>query len=264
MDGNKFAKEAAQKGAACIFTERLDLDLGGQMESGSITSTPTIIPVAQARLAMASTANYIFDCPSNNLRVLGVTGTNGKTTTTYLVEHVLKAAGKRCGVIGTLGAHWPTSEGKIYNEIFGQTTPQAPEFQNMLYRMAENKVEYVVIEVSSHSLALGHVDGTQFTSACLTNITQDHLDFHKSMENYWQSKRRLFEALVTSSKNNKSAIVNADDALASQFLSVLTPPIKKYTYSCNTKSGATLNLLLLNILRAILICTYLDQKVNFS
>lgn len=232
MDGNNFAKEAAEKGAACIFSERLDLNL-----------PVPIIPVADARLSMSIAANYVFDCPSNRLRVLGVTGTNGKTTTTYLVEHILKTAGKRCGVIGTLGARWTTNDGELYSEAFGQTTPQAPEFQNMLYRMAENNADYVVMEVSSHALALNHVTGTQFAGACLTNVTQDHLDFHKSMENYWRAKRRLFEMLVLSSQKNKSAVANADDSLASEFLASITPDINKYTYSYNTKSGATLNLL---------------------
>jgi len=109
--------------------------------------------------------------------------------------------------------------------------------------MAENKVEYVVMEVSSHALALHHVAGTQFACACLTNITQDHLDFHKSMEGYWRSKRRLFEQLSTSSKDNKAAIANSDDSLTSQFLSAVSPEVNKLTYSYNTKSGATLNLL---------------------
>ena len=113
----------------------------------------------------------------------------------------------------------------------------------MLARMVENSLTHVVMEVSSHALALGHVAGTQFASACLTNITQDHLDFHKSMEHYWQSKRLLFEQLNESTQGNKSAIANADDVLAANFLSVAGPEINKYTYSCNTKSGASLNLL---------------------
>jgi len=232
LDGNNYAVEAVKKGAVCVFSERLDLQL----------AVP-VISVSSVRNALAIASNFIFDCPSERLRVLGVTGTNGKTTTTHLVEHILNKSGKKAGLIGTLGARWPKSNGEIHNEKFGQTTPQAPDFQNMLSRMVENSLTHVVMEVSSHALALGHVAGTQFASACLTNVTQDHLDFHKSMEHYWQSKRLLFEQLTESAQENKSAIANADDVLASSFLSVLTAEIRKYTYSCNTKSGASLNLL---------------------
>ncbi len=232
FDGNDFAAQAVQNGAVCVFSERLDLQL----------SVPVIV-VANLRQSLAIASNFIFDCPSKSLRVLGVTGTNGKTTTTHIVEHILNQSGRKAGLIGTLGARWPQANGDIHSEKFGQTTPQAPEFQGMLSRMRDNGVTHVVMEVSSHALALGHVGGTQFASACLTNVTQDHLDFHKSMEHYWHSKRLLFEQLSESSQKNKSVIANADDSLAASFLSVVDPNIQKYTYSCNTKSGATLNLL---------------------
>ena len=232
FDGHDFIEQAIKNGAACVFSERLDLQ-----------AQVPIIRVANVRKALAAASNLIYDYPSTHLRVLGVTGTNGKTTTTYLVEHVFKSTGHRIGLIGTLGARWPEASGKLHSENFGQTTPQAPEFQNMLHRMVENKVTHVVMEVSSHALALHHVAGTQFTSACLTNITQDHLDFHKSMEHYWHSKRLLFEELSLSPQKNKSAIANADDPLMSSFLSTLTPEVKQLTYSYNTKFGASLNLL---------------------
>jgi UDP-N-acetylmuramoyl-L-alanyl-D-glutamate--2,6-diaminopimelate ligase len=232
FDGNDFAADAVNKGAVCVFTERLDLQL-----------PVPVIPVVSVRQSLAIASNFIFDCPSQHLRVLGLTGTNGKTTTTHLIEYVLNKLGKRAGLIGTLGARWPISNGEVYHEKFGQTTPQAPDFQSMLARMVESGLTHVVMEVSSHALALGHVAGTNFASACLTNVTQDHLDFHKSMEHYWHSKRKLFEQLAESSQENKSAIANADDVLASSFLAVITPESKKYTFSYNTKSGASLNLL---------------------
>ena len=232
LDGNDYANEAVQKGAVCVFTERLDLSL----------NVPVIV-VADLRKSLAIASNFVFDYPSKHLRVLGVTGTNGKTTTTYLVEHVLNRSGKRAGVIGTLGARWTMANGEVHSENFGQTTPQAPEFQSMLARMVENAITHVVMEVSSHALALGHVAGTQFASACLTNVTQDHLDFHKSMEHYWRAKRLLFEQVAQSSQDNRSAIANADDSLVASFLSVVTPEVKKYTYSCDTKSDASIRLL---------------------
>lgn len=232
MDGNDFALEAVNNGAVCVFTEKTELQL----------AVP-VICVANARQSMAIASNFFFDYPSRRLRVLGLTGTNGKTTTTHLVEHILNSLGKKIGLIGTLGARWPKEDGTIHQEKFGQTTPQSPDFQSMLARMVANNLSHVVMEVSSHALALGHVYGTEFASACLTNVTQDHLDFHKSMEHYWKSKRLLFEQLTQSGQPNKSAIANADDPLASDFLSVITPDIKKYTYSYDTKTGATLNLL---------------------
>ncbi len=232
LDGNNFAADAVKKGAVCVFSERLDLEL-----------PVPVISVSDVRKSLAAASNFIFGYPSRQLRVLGVTGTNGKTTTTHLVEHVFNTLGKPAGLIGTLGARWPMPDGQTHNEKFGQTTPQAPDFQSMLARMLESGVSRVIMEVSSHALALEHVAGTDFASVCLTNVTQDHLDFHKSMEHYWRSKRVLFEQLAESSQKNKSAIANSDDPLASSFLSVVTSEAKKYTYSCNTKSGASLNLL---------------------
>ncbi len=231
FDGNDFASEAVKKGAVCVFTERVNLEL-----------PIPVVPVVSVRKALAVASNLIYDCPSQKLRVLGVTGTNGKTTTTHLVEYVLNKWGKRTGLIGTLGARWPKQNGEVHSEKFGQTTPQAPDFQDMLFRMIEDGVTQVVMEVSSHALALGHVAGTQFASACLTNVTQDHLDFHKSMENYWRSKRILFEQLTESVHKNKSAIANADDALAANFLSAVDDGVKKYTYSAGIESGASLSL----------------------
>lgn len=231
LNGEDFAQEAIEKGAVCVFSENPELKL----------SAPSIA-VKDSQLALALAADLIFDHPSQKLRVLGVTGTNGKTTITYLVKHILLKAGLNAGLIGTMGAHWQDSKGASRTEDFGQTTPQAPEWQDVLARMAKDGVTHVVMEISSHALALKRGFGCDFASACLTNITQDHLDFHKTMEKYWQAKRMLFAHLIESKKDNKSAIINLDEPLSPQFLGILdnNDRIKKLTYSCKTSADIAL------------------------
>ena len=231
LDGDKFAADAITKGAVCIFSENPELKL----------SVPVIV-VEDMQLALSLSADFFFDHPSKKLRVLGVTGTNGKTTITYLVQHILGKAGHSAGLIGTLGARWYKTDGTACLEDFGQTTPQAPEWQSILARMVADGVTHVVMEVSSHALALKRGFGCDFASACLTNITQDHLDFHKTMEKYWQAKRMLFQHLMASTKTNKSAIINLDDPLSHEFLKLIenTDSIKKLTYSCKTAADVSL------------------------
>ena len=223
LNGEKFAAEAINKGAVCVFSENPELKV----------SVP-LIAVKDIQLALALAADFIFEHPSKKLRVLGITGTNGKTTITYIVQHILSKAGHSTGLIGTLGAHWQNDNGVACSEEFGQTTPQAPEWQSVLARMAADGVTHVVMEVSSHALALKRGYGCHFASACLTNITQDHLDFHKTMEKYWRAKLMLFAHLIESTKTGKSAIINLDDPLSYEFLKVVEndKSVKKLTYSC--------------------------------
>jgi UDP-N-acetylmuramyl-tripeptide synthetase len=227
--GDDFAQMAANKGALCVFTQNPDLSC----------SVP-VISLSDVRLALSMAANYYFDTPSGKLRLLGVTGTNGKTTTTHLVEHILLRAGHSVGLIGTLGARWQTKDGKIERDDLGQTTPQAPKLQETLATMVSRGVSHVTMEVSSHSLALKHVFGCQFAGVCLTNITQDHLDFHKSMEQYWQAKLKLFELISQSQAKNKHAIVNLDEPLAGKFLKALDSSVKPLTFSWNKKADVQL------------------------
>jgi len=228
-NGNKFAEDAIRNGAVCVFSE----------DKGLSCSQP-LLPVTDVRLALALAANYIYDTPSLKIRLWGVTGTNGKTTTTHLVEQILNANGKSAGLIGTLGARWHDSTGNTHKEDCGQTTPQAPELQKTLFDMVKDDVSCVAMEVSSHALSLKRVVGCHFAGACLTNITQDHLDFHKSMEQYWHSKLMLFGLLSISSTPNRIAVVNLDEPLAYEFIRVLSKDIKVQTFS--TKQSADLNL----------------------
>lgn len=221
-DGNKFAVDAIKSGAACIVSEVLH---------ESIKEPQIIVP--DVRQALADFADHLYGQPSRKLRLIGVTGTNGKTTTTHLVENVLNRSGKKVGLIGTLGSRIP---GRSDYHDAKHTTPQAPELQQMLNTMLEHGCTHVAMEVSSHSLALKRVAGCHFAIAAHTNITQDHLDFHKTMDNYWKAKRMLFEALNESYQNSKCAIINIDDSYASHFLDACNSSVKKITYGFSDKA----------------------------
>ena len=189
-DGHDHAPAAVAAGAAALLVER-PLDLPVRAE----------VRVASVRAAMGPLASAVWGRPSTRLAVLGVTGTNGKTTTTYLLEAIGRAAGIRPGVIGTIGA-------RIDGEpVPGErTTPEAPELQALLARMVETGVGLAAIEVSSHALVMHRVDGTRFAAACFTNLSHDHLDFHAGLEEYFEAKASLFVPARTD-----SAATNLDD-----------------------------------------------------
>ena len=146
------------------------------------------VVVADARAAMASLAAEVYGHPSRSMQVVGITGTNGKTTTAYLLRAVFEAAGKKCGLLGTVtysvgDAQLPAS----------RTTPEAPDVQRMFRQMVDAGCEACVMEVSSHALALRRVDETRFAAGVFTNLTRDHLDYHGDMESYFAAKKRLFD-----------------------------------------------------------------------
>jgi UDP-N-acetylmuramoyl-L-alanyl-D-glutamate--2,6-diaminopimelate ligase len=174
-DGHDFARQAIENGAAALVVER-PLDLG----------VPEIL-VASARAAMGALASRFYGDPTAELRVVGVTGTNGKTTTAYLVRALLEATGEQCGLLGTVksvvgGAERPVT----------RTTPEAIDLQADFRAMLDGGDRACAMEVSSHALALRRTDGVHFAAAVFTNLTQDHLDFHDTLEDYFQAKRRLF------------------------------------------------------------------------
>ena len=180
VDGHERAPEAVAAGAAALLCDHwLDLPV------------PQIV-VTDTRLAMAAAAAAVYGHPSESLVVAGVTGTNGKTTTVHLLRAVLERAGRRSAVIGTLTG--------------ARTTPEAPELQRRLAGLRAEGVEAVAMEVSSHALALHRVDGTRFRVAVFTNLSAEHLDFHTSMEDYFQAKARLFTPELAD-----AAVVNVDD-----------------------------------------------------
>jgi UDP-N-acetylmuramoyl-L-alanyl-D-glutamate--2,6-diaminopimelate ligase len=195
-DARRFVAQAVDRGAGLIVTE------------GETPPTPdvTTVLVPSARVALGRLADAYYGHPSRDLTLVGITGTNGKTTTSYLVEALLQAQGYRTGVIGTI--QYVLGDER---RPAGQTTPEALALQSMLARMRDQGIRGVAMEVSSHALALARVDELTFDVAMFTNLTQDHLDFHGTFEAYRAAKRHLFELLASSPKPHRTAVVNADD-----------------------------------------------------
>jgi UDP-N-acetylmuramoyl-L-alanyl-D-glutamate--2,6-diaminopimelate ligase len=192
-DGHDFAAAAVANGAAVVVTER-PLEL----------AVPQLI-VPDTRIAASALADAFYDYPSATVAVAGVTGTNGKTTTTHLVRDVFEASGMPCGVIGTLGGSFRERRWELSN-----TTPLAIELQALLAAMRDAGAAAVAMEVSSHALALHRVEHVRFAAAALTNITRDHLDFHGTFERYVAAKRLLFDRAPI-------AVLNVDDAAGAAF-----------------------------------------------
>ena len=197
QDGRRYVPEALARGAAAVVVEGADPLPGG-------TTARILVPSAREALALIAAA--YFGHPSRALTLVGITGTNGKTTTSFLVEALFRAAGHKTGLIGTI-------QYRVGDEVqdAGQTTPEAVELQSLLARMRGAGVTAVAMEVSSHALALHRVDGTEFDVAVFTNLTQDHLDFHGTMEEYRRAKSRLFALLAAAGKERRPAVINADD-----------------------------------------------------
>jgi UDP-N-acetylmuramoyl-L-alanyl-D-glutamate--2,6-diaminopimelate ligase len=175
---------------------------------------------------MAVAAARFHGDPTARLPVVGITGTNGKTTTSYLVDALLRARGLRTGIIGTI-QYVVGAETRVAN----QTTPEALELEAMLAEMRAAGVGGVAMEVSSHALALNRVDELQFDVAVFTNLTQDHLDFHGSLEEYRGAKRRLFELLAASPKPRRTAVVSADDPAGAEMVRGLDLPVLAFGLS---------------------------------
>ncbi len=200
-DGHAFAGNAARSGAAALVVERwLELDL------------PQVL-VPSARRAMGPMSAVVFGEPARSLTIVGVTGTNGKTTVVHLLDSVLRAAGQRTGVIGTVGAHVAGDPISL-----ARTTPEAPDLQRLLARMRDDGVTTVAMEVSSHALEQGRVGGVVFDAAVFTNLSQDHLDHHGSMESYFAAKASLFAPGRT-----EHALLNLDDPWGRRLLDVAVP-----------------------------------------
>jgi UDP-N-acetylmuramoyl-L-alanyl-D-glutamate--2,6-diaminopimelate ligase len=206
MDGAVFAPQAIAAGAAAVVSE------GGAPGSEDV---PWIV-VSDARLALAYLAAEFHGHPSRQMQVVGITGTNGKTTTAYLVSAILEAAGIKCGLMGTVLYRLGDRDFEAT-----RTTPEAPEVQGFMKEMLASGCRACVMEVSSHALALKRVDGIRFAAGIFTNLTRDHLDFHVDMDDYFSAKRRLFEMLP----DGAPAVINVDDPRGASLLDVARRPV---------------------------------------
>jgi len=200
-DGHQFIPQAIERGAAVVVAEE-----DGTREGAG---TVPIIRVPNSRAALARLAAVFYGHPSRRLKLIGITGTKGKTTTSYLVKSIIEAAGHAAGLIGTI-------DYRVGNRVYPapNTTPESLDLQKLLAEMAEARAGYCVMEVSSHALALGRTDGCEFETAVFTNLAQDHLDFHNDMGSYFQAKLLLFTALAS----GRAAVINADDAAAREII----------------------------------------------
>lgn len=209
-DGHKYAKDAAEKGAAAIVVTKEQEDLPA-----------TQIVVQDDRQAMALMAARFFEKPAASMKMVGITGTNGKTTTTYMIKSIAESAGWKVGLIGTI-------QNMIGSEVLHteRTTPESVDLQRLLARMRDEGCDVVVMEVSSHSLYLKRVEGILFDVGVFSNLTQDHMDFHETWQNYVDAKKILFKQSVVT-------IVNVDDESAADMISAAHKEVVRFGVNNN-------------------------------
>ncbi|MCM8789840.1 MAG: UDP-N-acetylmuramoyl-L-alanyl-D-glutamate--2,6-diaminopimelate ligase, partial [Candidatus Omnitrophica bacterium] len=201
-DGSEFIEEAIKRGAEAIVLQSAGHGAIGIGQRLPASTKIPIIQVKDARRALAKLAQKFYGNPSSKIKVVGITGTNGKTTISYLIEAIIKEAGYAPSVIGTINYRF---KDKIIPSK--NTTPAPIELQSLLAQMLKTGIDYSIIEVSSHALHQDRTEGMNFHSAIFTNLTQDHLDYHKTIDNYYKSKEKLFRNL----KKNSFAVINNDD-----------------------------------------------------
>jgi UDP-N-acetylmuramoyl-L-alanyl-D-glutamate--2,6-diaminopimelate ligase len=236
-DGHNYIGQAVRAKACCIVVEDIS-----KVPIGLLDSFPVVI-APKANKALALLANKFYAQPAQNLLMIGVTGTNGKTTVTHLLQSILQEAKLpqdiknitantplNSALLGTLG--FKGSQQGQYTKT-GNTTPMAVEFQQILSHAKAEDFNTIVMEVSSHALDQDRVLGCEFDVAVITNLTQDHLDYHKTMQDYFKAKALLFKGLKPTPQQPKWAIINLDDEWAPQFISVCPTNVNVITYSLN-------------------------------
>ena len=203
FDGHRFARQAVEKGACALVVEH-------PVEGISV---PQLV-VQNSRVAMALAAAEFYGHADREMKIIGLTGTKGKTTTSYLVKGILEAFGFKCGLIGTIGS-------RIGEKLIksGLTTPDPIDLHKTLRMMADEGADYVVMEVSAHAIALHRLEGMRFSTGCFTNLSQDHLDFFGTMDNYFECKKSFFRSAWLD-----NAAINADDERSKSILSDIDVP----------------------------------------
>ena len=217
-DGNEFIRDAVSRGAAAIASE--------EPAPAAIPSSVAWIQVREARKALAVTAANFFGHPAAALQLVAVTGTNGKTTTTSLVDAIVKASGAKTGLFGTIAYHTPLGEYPAPN-----TTPESVDLQGFLAEIRDAGGRFGVLEASSHSLAMDRLWGCHFTAAVFTNLTREHMDYHKTFEDYFAAKKKLFEGTGAGAPN--VAVINTDDEYGKRLTGVA-----KKTVTYGLENGA--------------------------
>ncbi len=220
-DGHHFIMQAVEKGAVAVAVE----------EDVKIAPRATEVRVASTRRALADIGAAFYHYPSRALKIAGITGTKGKTTTAFLLKHICEHAFLRCGLIGTVRY-------EIGERILpaSRTTPQSLDVHQLLHQMRSAGCKAAVMEVSSHALTQDRVRGVEFDAAIFTNLKQDHLDYHKTMENYFEAKALLFENLTAQTKKNAKAIINHDDQYGSLLAERYGKRLPVITYGVNPRA----------------------------
>jgi UDP-N-acetylmuramoyl-L-alanyl-D-glutamate--2,6-diaminopimelate ligase len=223
-DGHQFIAQAVEKGSSVIVTER--------EESAMLAGGATCVIVQNTRRALADLATTFYGRPAQRLKIAGVTGTNGKTTTSFLIKHICEKAGLRCGLIGTV--RYEIGERVLPAT---RTTPESLDLQELLALIANAGCRAASMEVSSHALAQERTRGIEWDVAVFTNLTQDHLDFHGTLENYFEAKAKLFTQLSQQEKKQKPiAVINIDDRYGEQLLGKIDKNITAATYGMGVRA----------------------------
>jgi len=232
MDGHKFIPEAIQRGAGAILLQK---DIPINMDI-------SVIKVKDTRKALALLANRYYDYPSRKLKVIGITGTNGKTTVAYMLKAILEEANKKVGLLTTVEniINHQSKDSKM-------TTMESLDLQKAFCKMLSGNTDYCIMEVSSHSLSLSRVEGCNFDVAIFTNISDEHFEIHKNFQNYLDSKKKLFQSLNSSKKDScqKKGIVNIDEIYANEFIDCLQ--VDKITYGIERECMFRANNIMINL-----------------
>ncbi len=225
-DGHIYIKDAVSRGAAAVVVEKGLALIGDEY----LQNDTTFIAVLDSREALASLSSAFYGEPSKGLSIIGITGTNGKTTTTYITKSILESWGRKVGLLGTI--HYIIGDKIVPSP---HTTPESLDLQRYLREMLDEGTEYAVMEVSSHALALKRVHGCSFKVAVFTNFSQDHLDFHHTMDEYFAAKSMLFETLT----KEDHAVLNWDDTRVRS----LTEKLSCNVITCGLQEGAMIRAL---------------------
>jgi UDP-N-acetylmuramoyl-L-alanyl-D-glutamate--2,6-diaminopimelate ligase len=221
FDGHDFIEQAIEKGASVIVAEREQK-----------YPRATCVAVENTRTAVADLSAAFYGYPARKLKLVGITGTNGKTTTTFLIQHICEKAGVRCGLIGTV--RYQLGERVL---PAARTTPESLDLQELLAQIVNAGCRAAAMEVSSHALALDRTRGLEWDVAVFTNLTQDHLDFHGTMKNYFESKLKLFSELASQQKKRKPvAVINIDDRYGEQLVGKIDKSTSLITYGMGARA----------------------------